>query len=390
MEAIDIKRKMSALWKDSFHETETCISQIFDDYFDPEWVEYEAEGSEIIGALMGIPYEFGNTDGYIRGLYLCGLATKPKYRGRGVMTGLLDRINQKAQRAGFAFTFLIPKNERLIKYFTHHGYVKAFYRCQQNYTSLHNFQDEYNVMLELQKEKVADLKRHYYTTVKGNVLDESVSPEVLEQIFELIKSVEAGNSDMDLVHTKHDLESAIRLNKERGGHVYFTTCSQGIVTAVAFTMLIERSRVDIERLYSTDQCSMYRLLDYIKHAEPDAGIRVYVNPGCAEWRNLAEVHGMARILNISEILKFQANQLRDLKYSILVNESPGQVEKYEIHNGGLKHHCISVDSEEYDATKTVISLRDMSSVLFRRPDTGTLITEAFGMPSVGGYLSLLP
>lgn len=131
-------------------------------------------------------------------------------------------------------------------------------------------------------------------------------------------------------------------------------------------------------------------MDYIKHAEPDAGIRIYVNPKESEWRNLAEIHGMARILNISEILKFQANGLRDLKYTILVNEHPGQVEKYEIRNGGLKHHSIDVGSEEYDSSKTVISLHDISSVLFRRPDTGSLITEAFGMPSVGGYVSLLP
>ena len=36
-----------------------------------------------------------------------------------------------------------------------------------------------------------------------------------------------------------------------------------------------------------------------------------------------------------------------------------------------------------------MSLKDMSSVLFRRPDTGVLITEAFGMPSVGGYINLM-
>lgn len=390
MEAIDIKRKMSALWKDTFHESDAYVNLLFDRYFNSEWVEFEAEGSEIIGALMGVPYEFGGSEGHIRGLYLCGLATKSKHRNEGVMTRLLDRINNRAKEAGFAFTFVIPKSERLVRYFTHHGYVKAFYRCQQNYTSLHDFKAEYEVILEQQKEKVADLKRHYYSTVHGNAVDKSTDHGILDQILKLVTGIESSGIDMELVHTEHDLRTAIQLSEVRGGHIYYTTTSQGIVTAVAFTSLIDRSRVDIERLYSTDQCSTYRLLDYIKHAEPDAGIRIYVDPKESEWRNLAEIHGMARILNISEILKFQANGLRDLKYTILVNEHPGQVEKYEIRNGGLKHHSIDVGSEEYDSSKTVISLHDMSSVLFRRPDTGSLITEAFGMPSVGGYVSLLP
>ena len=83
MEAIDIKRKISALWKDTFHESEAYINLIFDQYFDPSWVEFESDGPEIIGALLGIPYEFGGTEGRIRGLYLCGLATKPKRVARG-------------------------------------------------------------------------------------------------------------------------------------------------------------------------------------------------------------------------------------------------------------------------------------------------------------------
>lgn len=390
MEAIDIKRKISALWKDTFHESEAYINLIFDQYFDPSWVEFESDGPEIIGALLGIPYEFGGTEGRIRGLYLCGLATKPKRRSEGVMTRLLDRINEKARNAGFAFTFLIPRTERLVRYFAYHGYVKAFYRCQENYTSLHSFKDEFEVMLDQQKDKVADLKRRYYTTIHGCVVDEATAPEEMEQILTFLESQEAGEGDMELMHTKTDFRHAVNLVKVRGGHVYYAKTSQGTVTAVAFTSLVDRSRVDIERLYSADQCSTYRLLDYIKHAEPDAGIRVYVNPVRSEYRNLAEVHGMARILNLSEILKFQANWLRDLKYSILVNERSGQVERYDIRNGNMKHRSIEVGSEEYDPTRTVISLRDMSSVLFRRPDTGSLITEAFGMPSVGGYISLLP
>lgn len=378
------------MWKDTFHESDAYINLLFDHYIDPEWIEVEVDGPEIIGVLIGIPYEFGGSEGYIRGLYLCGLATKPKRRSEGVMTRLLDRVNQKAREAGFAFTFLVPRTERLVRYFAYHGYVKAFYRCQENYTSLHDFHVEYESMLDLQKDKVADLKRRYYSTIQGQVLDENADAETVEEIVKFLKSMEEGCSDMELLHLEKDFRNAVRMNKVLGGKIYYARTNQNIVTAVAFTSLVDRSRVDIERLYSADQCSTYRLLEFIKSSEPAAGIRVYVNPTESENRNLAEVHGMARILNLSEILKFQANWLRDLKYSILVKEHPGQVERYDIRNGNMKHRSIRVDSEEYDPDKTVISLRDMACVLFRRPDSGSLITEAFGMPSVGGYISLLP
>ena len=64
-------------------------------------------------------------------------------------------------------TFLIPIGERSHRYFFHQGYVDAFYRCEENYTSLHNFAVEYESVLELQKGKVADLKRHHFEVLEG-------------------------------------------------------------------------------------------------------------------------------------------------------------------------------------------------------------------------------
>ena len=107
METLDLKRKLTGLWKDTFHDSDEYIRLWFDKYYDPQWTEYEQVGNEIVSMLFGVPYEFGGSEGKIRGLYLCGLATNAKYRGQGLMSKLLDRINDKAREAGFAFTFLI-------------------------------------------------------------------------------------------------------------------------------------------------------------------------------------------------------------------------------------------------------------------------------------------
>lgn len=389
MNVNDLKRKMIALWKESFHDSEDYINLIFDRYFDPEFVESETAGPEIISAVMGIPYDFGGEECRIRGLFLCGMATKQRYRGQGIMGNLLEKINRKATEKGFAFTFLIPIGERSHRYFFHQGYVDAFYRCEENYTSLHNFAVEYESVLELQKGKVADLKRHHFEVLEGADVQNDTPDEVLENIKNLLHERENDQSDMEVLHSREQLSDVIEMNRLKGGKIYYVSGPQDAISAVAFTRLVDRSRVEIERMVSKDDCSTYRLLDFIKKNEPDAGIKIFIDPKTSDRKNLAKTHGMARILNLCEILKFPAAGHGDLKYSILVNEHPGLVERYDIKGGQVNHKSIRTDSEDYDPTKTVMSLRDISCVLFRRPDTGVLLVEAFGMPSLGGYVSLM-
>ena len=40
METLDLKRKLTGLWKDTFHDTDEYIRLWFDKYYDPRWTEY--------------------------------------------------------------------------------------------------------------------------------------------------------------------------------------------------------------------------------------------------------------------------------------------------------------------------------------------------------------
>lgn len=389
MNDTELKHKMTALWKETFHDSDEYISLIFSKYYNPELIEYEIIDNELAAGLLGIPYEFGGENCRIKGLYLCGLATRQRHRGQGIMSRLIEKINKKAAEKGFAFTFLIPSGERLERYYSHHGYVNAFYRCERNYTCLHDFKQEYESVLELRKDKVSDLKRRYYGVLEGREVCHNAPNGVLEKIKNIIFLMENGQFDMEVFHGPEHVDTIIEENRISGGKMYYTVNAQEDITAVAFTMLVDRSRVDVERIYSLDECSTYKLLEHIKHQEPDAGIRVFINPKESDRKNLCLTHGMARILNLREILEFLANGHGDLKYSLLVKGENGAVECYNVRGGKVKCRTITRDSEEYDASRTVISQKDMSCVLFRRPDTGSLILEAFGMPSLGGYLSLM-
>lgn len=126
----EIKEDMKRLWKDIFHDSDSYISIILDNYFDERFVETEYADGRLIAMLVGIPYRFNTIAGLRHGLYLCGLATVPECRGRGIMGKLISRSHETARNLGFDFTFLIPAESRLRKYYARKGYVDSFYRLK--------------------------------------------------------------------------------------------------------------------------------------------------------------------------------------------------------------------------------------------------------------------
>lgn len=421
MNPSDLKKKLSKLWKDTFHDSDDYISLVFNNYFDPELAEYEEVGGDIVAGLIGIPYNFGNSERSIRGLYLCGLATKPQYRSRGLMTRMLARINEKARIHGYVFTFLIPSDEGLRKYYRDRDYVNAFYRVIDNYTSLHDFKLEYeNILLE-QKEKVIDLKRHYFESLKAAVLDPAADnvQTVREGIETLITSIEFEQQDLQILHSDKDIRLIIDENILSGGHIHYVTNNSGKITSVAFTRKADGA-IEILKLYSSDEASKYTVLDSVKTMNADLAIRHYI-PSIAMdrkalWQRTygsfmkdapqvgavsitervyslaahAKVYGMARILDFPEILKFQAAIRHDLKYSILVKGDDTAVfEHIDVRNGKVNIKSIPAESLSPSQIAYVMSKRDIGEILFRRRDTDNLITEAFGIPSINGAICLM-
>lgn len=412
---------MAKLWKDVFHDSDQYISLIFSNYFDPSYVEYEEVDGEIVAGLIGIPYEFGNSEIRLKGLYLCRLATRPRFRSGGIMTRLLNKINEKAAEKGFAFTFLIPGDPGLRKYYHDRDYVNAFYRVVDNYTSLHNFDLEYDSLLAEQKDKVAVLKKRYYDSLKPGFIDKDndVSEDILGSLKELIRNIEERQLDLQIVHTDKDLENIVKENAISGGKIYYIKNGGETISAVAFTSKSEDG-VNVHKLYTADPASKYKVLGAIKNDEPELGIHLYV-PSIEMDRNAlwsrtygsfmpespqvatisiteriyslaahAKMYGMARILNLDEILKFQAAQRHDLRYSLLVKSSDAYtIEHIEAKNGEVSIKKLPVNSIDPSKLAYVMSRRDVSEILFRRRDTDNLITEAFGIPSINGSISLM-
>lgn len=170
---------MMKLWKHTFHDSDDYINLVFDNYFNPDLVEYEERDGKLVAAMLAVPYRFymsvncksesdecqnsdfvdmcgveknnikhsyigasDEGDSFLNGLYLCGLATSEERRGLGIMSRMIERINVKAAQRGYAFTFLIPASDGLQKYYSDRGYVSAMYRYEELYSSVHDFYND--------------------------------------------------------------------------------------------------------------------------------------------------------------------------------------------------------------------------------------------------------
>ncbi|MDE6637059.1 MAG: GNAT family N-acetyltransferase, partial [Muribaculaceae bacterium] len=84
---------MVELWKETFHDSKRYIELIFDTYFCRDNVFVRYDGDLLIASMLCVPYEFqfvsGKVNEKLKGMYLCGLATRTEYRKRGIMKGMM-------------------------------------------------------------------------------------------------------------------------------------------------------------------------------------------------------------------------------------------------------------------------------------------------------------
>ena len=240
----DIKLQIMKLWKDTFHDTDEYIKLVFDNYFNPELVEYKVENGEVLAAMLGVPYYFdmkpdkvnNQETGKLKGLYLCGLATKPECRKRGYMSRMIEDINQRAFKLDFDFSFLIPADGGLKKYYSDRGYVESFYRVKENYLPCHNFENEYyQELMKSAKFNIHDIncRLDYFNSLKVYMLNPKDENEV-DELVEFIKSSEENSGLLSIRHSPQDIKVAIKECYVSDGEIMMLKNDKNQVVAVAF------------------------------------------------------------------------------------------------------------------------------------------------------------
>lgn len=425
METADLKNKMKKLWKDTFHDSDSYISLIFDNYFNPEFVEYYEENDKLVSALMGIPYEFGNGKDSFKGLYLCGLATLDEYRHRGIMHALIEKINEKAKDNNMAISFLIPASDMLRIYYQGKGYVNGMYRVEERYTDIHNFDNDGLLMIDKEEEHIRHIRLKQYENIQV-VKSADFDDDLRYSIVKYILSNEARQHQyVSLIHSSDDIITMLRENLLSGGEIMVAKDQEGKVVGVVFVTFGDRRRIIIPKIYYDDKYVYYKLLSKVKSVYSESAMSVMRFPEETDrhalWSKVygasnpdggmlggaygvaervynasmnAQTYGMVRILNLHEILKFVANDRADVKYSILVKDhnSGESGILYKVSKGDVKKtHVTGTDFKEAQRNPniTVLTMRDISEIIFRRKDGNSLIMEAFGIPRLAINMALL-
>ncbi len=425
MTTSELKNKIIKLWKAvTPNVNDALLNLIMESHFNPEFVAYDLQGQELISAIVGVPFCFGNAEKQLKGIQFLMLATHPSSQRNGKMSALLNAMNLRAKSQGFAFSFVIPGRTGLQRFFADRSYVNAFFQVIDNYTSIHNFDKEFESFLEEQKEKVANLKKRFFDSLRVLTLP-SVSPSEsdIEKIYSLVKKIEDNQEDLRIIHSLDNFKSVIKANSIAGGRIFYVVNSSDEVTAAAFVGLRDRVTLYVEKMYYDDASSRIKLLSGIKRAFPEAALEVAVPVADMDRKALwsraygsvlpdapgvpaisvsecvyslaahAKAYGMARVLDLSEILKFMAADRHDLKYSILVKDDfDGILRKYKIAKGQLSVEVISPEKIATLPEVTrgeVLTLVDAAEIIFRRRDADNLITEAFGIPSINASADLL-
>ncbi|MDE7114804.1 MAG: GNAT family N-acetyltransferase [Muribaculaceae bacterium] len=405
MNEIEIKEGMMRLWKETFHDSEEYVSLVFDAFFNIEMVEYEERDGHIVAALLAVPYYFGNSRHQLKGLYLCGLSTEPAYRKQGIMGALIERLASRMKNSGHSFMFLIPADEGLQRYYRDRRFVNAFYRSVERFTSSHDFALDNQHALNEEDSRIKNIKQRYCERLICRRISAGEELPVSEarMLTDYIRNRENSGSDscrhLGIQHTACELMAAIKECFVSGGRIYYCINSDEKVSGVGF-VYAGNDEVTVYCLHVSDRCSYYRLLGGIKNDFPDLGLKLYSYPvrnigGISDYDNYSparnyEVYGMARILNLYEILKFQTEERHDLKYSILVkNEENNGLTRFVAENGFVSSSQLKPDTLSPNQLLEAMDEREVASILFRRPDSDHIVEEVLEIPPLGGCINLM-
>lgn len=109
---------LKAIWLSSFDEREEAAEL----FLQRNLMTCHAYTCEANGDLVAALYLINCVLGGIRAHYLCGAATLPAYRGRGIMSALIAYALKDASKRGDRYSLLLPADESLYRYYARFGY----------------------------------------------------------------------------------------------------------------------------------------------------------------------------------------------------------------------------------------------------------------------------
>ena len=116
------------LWHEVFGDEREYIELFFSEaYYDSECFA-EMVDDEIVSALYLLKCVIKCSGKIYRGRYLYAAATLPEYRGKGLMSKLIDEAQIYADRENFDFIALVPADDGLYDYYSRFGFTENMFK----------------------------------------------------------------------------------------------------------------------------------------------------------------------------------------------------------------------------------------------------------------------
>lgn len=126
----NINNKIAKLMAICFNEPLTSVNFFLDNKSSESFCYTCLNQNDIISVLHSLPYKINFGKRIFKCSYLYGACTEPKYRKKGYMQKLIKFYEAQSKLNGFDFSFLVPDNEYLEKYYQKLGY-KNFFKIKE-------------------------------------------------------------------------------------------------------------------------------------------------------------------------------------------------------------------------------------------------------------------
>ena len=110
--------ELKKLWLTCFEDSEEAVGIFFERNKNTYHAYVAVIDGKIISALYLIDCKLGGECAH----YLCGAATLPEYRKRGIMSALIEYSLNDAKSRGDRYSVLLPANAWLYRFYGSHGY----------------------------------------------------------------------------------------------------------------------------------------------------------------------------------------------------------------------------------------------------------------------------
>lgn len=122
--------ELRALWQNVFGDGPTFLDPFFTRVFVPDNTLVWTESGRVVSALYILPYTIPNGGEMLRAAYLYALATEPAWRGRKIMSRLIEASFDLCAARGYALSMLVPAKDSLFGFYRGFGFTEFFERVR--------------------------------------------------------------------------------------------------------------------------------------------------------------------------------------------------------------------------------------------------------------------